>query len=343
MVDKGVGSRIVYFDILNIISCIAVIGLHMNAGSWAYENTVAWRQALGVEVLFYFAVPVFFMLTGATLMNYRSKYTTKEFLKKRAIKILIPYLVWSTAFYIMSLTQNRTGSIQYFIEAFTAYQAQPIFWFLQAVFNVYLCLPLLSMIADRKYVKLRWYLIGLGIVTRMLLPMCTQFTGISFGNYSGLFCMDGVLIYALLGYQLAQSELPRAVKAGVGVAGIAAMAIRYLGTVILSVDQGTLATDFYGYVTIWAMLPAVALFLLVKEIPLQKINDAARSRLSMLSSFSFGVYLMHLIVIAVFSKVAHLSNTSLLYRLGGPLVIYAVCCLVVFVLKKIPILRRIVP
>lgn len=42
----------------------------------------AWNTSLIVECLFYFAVPVFVMLSGANLMNYRKKYDTKTFLLK---------------------------------------------------------------------------------------------------------------------------------------------------------------------------------------------------------------------------------------------------------------------
>lgn len=338
------GGRTAYFDLLNIVSCIAVLVLHMNSASWNFEDTWLWRQALGAEVVCYFAVPVFFMLTGATLMGYRERCTTLQFLRKRSIKILIPYFVWSTFYYLLSIvTGTGEVGIRQLIEAFTAYKAQPVFWFMQAVFNIYLCLPFLSLLADKKYEMLRWYLIGLGIVTRMLLPMCSQYLGISFGSYSGLFCMDGVLLYALLGYQLAQCTISKSAKTVVVLAAIAALAVRYFGTILLSVRQGTLVTDFYGYTTVWALLPAMAVFLMAKDIPMNNISDATRRVLALLSSFSFGVYLMHLFVIAVFSKVFQISNASLLYRLGGPAIIYVICCVSVFVLKKIPVLRTIVP
>lgn len=48
-----------------------------------------------IEALFYFAVPVFFMLTGATLINYRKRYGTGTFFKKRLLKTLVPFIIWS--------------------------------------------------------------------------------------------------------------------------------------------------------------------------------------------------------------------------------------------------------
>ena len=66
-------SRILYFDILNICSCMAVVFLHHNGIVHNFSNTRAWRESLIVECGFYWAVPIFLMLSGATLLNYRSK------------------------------------------------------------------------------------------------------------------------------------------------------------------------------------------------------------------------------------------------------------------------------
>ena len=47
-----------------------------------------------IESVFYSAVPVFFMITGATLMDCRKRYSTAVFLKKRFTRTVIPYLGW---------------------------------------------------------------------------------------------------------------------------------------------------------------------------------------------------------------------------------------------------------
>ena len=68
-------KRVLYFDILNIFACFSVICLHHNSIVHSFMGDTAWKQALIVEVLFYWAVPVFLMLSGANLMNYRERYT----------------------------------------------------------------------------------------------------------------------------------------------------------------------------------------------------------------------------------------------------------------------------
>ena len=70
-----------YLDILNIIAIIAVIALHHNGGVHTYRNEASWYFNLIIECIFYFAVPVFLLITGATLMKYRERYNTKTFFK----------------------------------------------------------------------------------------------------------------------------------------------------------------------------------------------------------------------------------------------------------------------
>ena len=76
-------KRVLYFDVLNILACIAVISLHHNGVVHTYSNSWTWKTALIVETGAYWAVPVFLMLSGATLMNYRENYDTVTFFKKR--------------------------------------------------------------------------------------------------------------------------------------------------------------------------------------------------------------------------------------------------------------------
>lgn len=91
-----------FIDIMNILACISVVCLHHNGLVHTYYDTPGWRQSLVVECVFYWAVPIFFMITGATLMNYREKYSTKEFFKKRFVRTVIPWLFWSAVTLIVN-------------------------------------------------------------------------------------------------------------------------------------------------------------------------------------------------------------------------------------------------
>lgn len=57
-------------------------------------------MSLCIQVIAHWAVPVFFMLTGANLMDYREKYSTSVYFKRRMTRIFLPFLFWSTVYFI---------------------------------------------------------------------------------------------------------------------------------------------------------------------------------------------------------------------------------------------------
>ena len=101
-------NRVLYFDILNIIAIIAVIAMHCNGIVHGNPATRAWTTSLIVECICYFAVPLFCMLSGANLMNYREKYDTKTFFKKRFLKVLVPFIFWAIVMFIWKIYIIKT-------------------------------------------------------------------------------------------------------------------------------------------------------------------------------------------------------------------------------------------
>lgn len=85
----------IYIQILGVIACLAVVAMHVNGCFWQFSYDRYWITANIIECICYFAVPIFFMISGATLLNYRKRYTTAVFFKKRFGKTLVPFLIWS--------------------------------------------------------------------------------------------------------------------------------------------------------------------------------------------------------------------------------------------------------
>ena len=82
-VEKSPAKEIAYFDILNVLATLSVVWIHFGNEVHWYDGSSAWKMCVPIQVLAYWAVPVFFMFTGATLMTYREKYDTKTFFRRR--------------------------------------------------------------------------------------------------------------------------------------------------------------------------------------------------------------------------------------------------------------------
>ncbi len=73
------GTHYVFVDVLNIVSCFAVVCLHTSLGVFSLQHTFLWTFQELMQAMFIFAVPIFFMVSGMNLLDYRKKYSTKVF------------------------------------------------------------------------------------------------------------------------------------------------------------------------------------------------------------------------------------------------------------------------
>lgn len=89
-----------YIDVLTVLSCISVVYLHTNGVFWRHPTGFTWITANMIESVFYFAVPVFFMISGYTLIDFRERYSVGEYLKKRFYRTVIPFIFWSLAWFL---------------------------------------------------------------------------------------------------------------------------------------------------------------------------------------------------------------------------------------------------
>lgn len=62
-----------------------------------------------------------------------------------------------------------------------------------------------------------------------------------------------------------------------------------------------------------------------------------------LSSLSLGIYVTHMLVLFAFDKVAVFAEHPVYYSVFMPFIAYIICAVLSFVIKKIPILKHIMP
>lgn len=134
-------KRLYYIDILNILSCFAVVVLHCSGGVFYYQKTRLWFIYMFLQTVAHFAVPVFFMITGANLLDYRKKYDTKTFFKKRAARTLAPFLFWSLLYWVRPFVLKQATvpmSAKGLFLAIFNNEANYVFWF-SIAFLPYIC------------------------------------------------------------------------------------------------------------------------------------------------------------------------------------------------------------
>lgn len=336
--EKKNSNRIIYLDILNILACLSVIGLHVNYLAHDYSDTILWRQCFAVEVLAYWAVPVFIMLSGANLINYRSRYTTKSFFMHRFKKVIIPLILWTIIFYCWKRFRGEISWVgwQDFLSTLINFRVVTVYWFFAPLIMVYLAMPVLSKLAQEK--KILFYMFGISFLFNSVLPFVSN---ILLGGYNYDFTFQlasGYIMLAVLGYLLHITELTVWVRILIYISGIIAACVRYFYTIHFSKIDGTMNQFTWGYTNWTGICLAAAVFVLVKYLCRflagEKYNIFSKVVMWM-SSASFGIYLIHLFILDHLRVWFHFDGSEAVWRLLFPFVVYAVALAIVKCIQKI--------
>ena len=330
-----------YFNVLNVFACIAVVMLHCNSCFWngPAMGESAWVSATFIETAMYWAVPIFYMLTGAKLMDYRKRMTTKDYFKKRFIRTGIPFIVWSIIG-IIYLAIRRPGHVEMdplvIVDKIMGTDYIAVYWFFITLFCIYLSIPVWSMISDR--LKVFRYILIATFICQSVLPLLCNLIGIGNPNIYPTVAV-GYSVFAILGYHLANIDISRRGRKIIYVLAIFGWALHFGGTLLLSSVEGGIDSTFKGYANVPSYLFAVGVFVFFKyrdysKFPCQKL-------INNLSRLTFGIYLMHIYFIWELPNLFGFSNLSILWRTAGAFLVFGICAIITYIIRKIPIINKI--
>lgn len=344
-------NRKMYIDVLNILSCIAVLSLHHNGMVHSFENSLAWRESLVIECGFYWAVPVFMMLSGVTLLNYRSKYDTEQFFRKRIRRTVIPWFAWSVILLIWKLetkqmTIEASGTIDIFAQIANLIfnnKVESAYWFFGALFACYLAIPVFSLLISNR--SILWYIVVLNFVFLSILPVVKTWFGFSFSL--DIPVVGSMIIFVVLGFLLDTKDINKKHRRLLYLVGIMSCLFRYFYTLLLSTESGVTDTSIKGYLIFHGVLYSVAVFVFLRQINWERIlPENIKDVLPLLSSCSFGIFLIHKVVMYYESNLLlwlfDIDKRSIIWRLLLIPMTYVVCLSIILLMKQIPVVKRIV-
>lgn len=332
-----------YYNVLNVLACVAVVMLHCNGCFWNGPaiGKRAWISATFIETAMYWAVPVFYMLTGAKLMDYRKRMTTKEYLKKRFIRTGIPFIVWSFIG-IVYISIKKPGEIEWnpivMIDKIINAEYIAVYWFFATLFCIYLSIPVWSKISDR--MRIFKYILITTFLFQSVLPLLCKLIKINPPNIYPTVA-TGYSVFAILGYYLANKDIPKRTRKVIYVLALIGWGLQFGGTLLLSSPEMGVVATFKGYSNMPSYLYAIGVFVFFKyrdysKIPCQKL-------INNLSQLTFGVYLMHIYFVWELPYILGFNQLSMMWRTGGALLVFCICTFVTYVIRKIPIINKIVP
>lgn len=145
-------KRDISLDLLRIICCIFVIGIHVTP-DYAYTVTSHQSESVQIQTLFTqsfvrIGLPIFFMLSGYYLLN-RNDSNPLSFYRRRLPAIILPFIIYSLAHYYIINWNNGTPTsvIEYLILISKSTVSLSVhFWFVYAITGLYLIAPAIQYI-----------------------------------------------------------------------------------------------------------------------------------------------------------------------------------------------------
>ena len=98
-------QRIASFDFVRLVAILLVIMQHSWTGLQLDEPSVGFGRFF-YHALVVTGVPLFFMLSGALLLSAPALPVT-DFLNRRFKRLLIPFLLWGTIVYALSVVMHK--------------------------------------------------------------------------------------------------------------------------------------------------------------------------------------------------------------------------------------------
>lgn len=340
-----------YMDVLNVLSCFAVVVLHCTTVVYVNQGNVQWLVSVALQSLFMFAVPVFFMISGANLIGYRSRYSTKVFFQKRLKRVLMTLVGFSFFIYALSCLvpaqlglSQRSFSFFEFIELFLTNQICDVYWFMYSILILYLITPLLACFASNK--RLLEYAIALCVISNAVIPFVNRFAS-NHVLFSVLVVpyLTGAIMYYLIGYYIVtyslfdgRSEKMRPVLLIVMICSVVFMSLMTIKTnmphTVLSGAFSDYDNFYNNYLHLPVLVYSVSLFMLFRSLePLfQHDRHSFMTVISKLASFSFDVYAVHMMFIWALD--VYVPHSILWDAAIRPFVVFALSLSFAFVLES---------
>lgn len=289
--------------------------LHTSIGAFSPERSSQWLSSLLSQSLAIFAVPIFFMVSGMNLIGYRSRYSTRTFLKRRLLRVGVSLFLASLFAYLLLCTFPHSffdaesfegvASAGDFLTRFLTNGILDIYWFLYAIIYLYLLTPLLSLMTRRK--RVQEYILALCLIVSIVIPFMTHL-GVDSAYFQTLFgwpLFSNVnLFYFLLGYYISTHVRPsKRIWPFVGA---------YLLSAVLMFAGGLLECGFFGssemnpynnyligITSPFCVLMSISLFQLARSLEgrLQRLSGRVRQAISRISGCAFGIYLFHILFV----------------------------------------------
>lgn len=356
MKNCNLEERINFLDQMRVIACFMVIVVHscefffidgesigirsLNDGWWVSVFDSAFRCS----------VPLFVMISAYLLVPLKG--SVEQFFKKRLIRVVIPFVVWSLLYAVLPYFWNgMTGqevASSVFRLLYNFNNASGHLWFVYMLVGLYLFMPVISpwlekvgKKAERSFLIL-WFL-------STFFPYIRAFYGAVYGEcywneFNMLWYYSGFLGYVVLAHYI-RHHLTWSLSKQLTL-GCLLYLVGYYVTASVWYNQIPVATELQELELSWRFCtPNVAMMSFGAFVVIQSLFSKQQKPNRVIievSRLSYGIYLMHIFVLnAVYMLIEGMFSTPLTIVLVGILT-FVICIILTKLLSFLPYSKFIV-
>ena len=313
--DHPLTDREIALDILRILACIGVIGIHILMDYRMRADGTANGGVILAESLIRWPVPCFLMLSGYFL--FQKNLSLKKIIGKIIRRLAVPsaltalfitiFGAWVLGFsgFLQCISNLTVDRLYDYVHLLLEWKLpEPGFWlgYMTTLMKMYLLYPILKFVCrdNKEANESRWFLMTLTFVGQMLVPML------------GLECYIYVpidsyaLLYFLLGYEIYRCKQNKLLKGkwvlpaclfGYAVSGI----ITWTASLYLDAGKNGIFTEsYFNYTSLNIAVEAFFVFvcfIAISENHTRKMPPKTEKLIRWLSGRTLVIYLVHYLVI----------------------------------------------
>ena len=340
-----------YFFVLRIISSFAIVLIHVSA-IYYYRFKITsndFKISFFYNGLSRFGVPIFFMISGALFLN-RDRSFRIIYIKKIK-RILIRLIIWS---FIYSISSLQLSKIDIKMIIFKFFSGHYHLWFLLSITGLYILVPFLREVAKNDGLLKMFILLSL--IFTFLFPNFNIIISFYSKSYFKVFnniysslnlnYISGNVFYFMIGYYLNNNNTKFNIYKTlfiyiIGFFG-ALFSIKLSYNIVLKYNIKNTYFFFPDYLNI--SIYSISIFIFIKNLFINKMYNQKLSLIKIISSNTFGIYLVHPLIIEKVNKYKIYKFTlftRILFRI--PMLtsfIYLSSLLISIMIKYIPLIGK---
>ncbi len=293
-----------YVQVIRCIAMLVIVTLHVTFPLIYKHNSIAhfdWWTSSNIYIWGKLGSPLFTMVSGLLLLNPNKEQSIAVFFKKRFVKVLFPFIIWSIVYflwrvYVRGEVFNSQEVVRMFVQGPVYYHL----WFIQMILGLYLATPILRFYTKSASFENMAYFLTVWFIATSLLPLLDRFLGVKVGLE--IYVTTGFIGFFLLGYFLRYVTVVKQFLPYLLLLVSISVLLTQLLTYFLTVqgNQGVFDNSFLLSESFNIVIASTCIFLFFKSLDYKKIFMTFpffKSIVIRVSSTSLGIYFIHVLII----------------------------------------------